>query len=116
MSNWVERHFRFRESQDPRWDAAFEAFPDELGLEVDPDWGRFWIVDLPVVAAVLVYLALSNFGVVSLGDGRLLIPGGAEPKARSLLREWTRFRGRWWSIRRAHFATPRAQKALEALL
>ena len=100
MSSWVERLYRFRESQDPRWDAAFDAFPDELGLEVDPDWGRSWIVDLPVVAAVMVYLALSDHGVVSLSDGRLLIPGDVELKARTLLRERTRFRGRWWSIRR----------------
>lgn len=116
MSNWVERHYRFRESQDPRWDAAVEAFPDELGLEVDPDWDRFWLVDLPVVPATLVYLALSDQGVESLSDGRLLIRGDAEPKARSLLRDQTRFRGRWWSIRRAHFATPRAQEAFQVLL
>lgn len=116
MSNWVERYYRFREGEDPRWDAACEAFPDKLGLEAEPDWGRSWIVDLPVVAAVLVYLALRDHGVVSLSDGRLLIPGDAEPKARSLLRAQTRFRGRWWSIRRAHFATPRAQEAWEALI
>ena len=116
MSNGVERHYRFRESQDPRWDAAFEAFPDELGLEAEPDWGRSWIVDLPVVAATLVYLALSDHGVLSLGDGRLLIPGDGEAKARSILRDQTRFRGRWWSIRRAHFATPRAEQAFQALL
>jgi hypothetical protein len=116
MSNWVERHYRFRESQDPRWEAAFEAFPDELGLEVDPDWGRFWIVKLPVVAATLVYLTLSDHGAQSLGDGWLLVTEDAGPKVRSILRDQTRFRGRWWSIRRAHFATPRAQKAFEALL
>ena len=115
MTSWVTRYYRFRQSRDSDWDKVVDAIPDSLGLHVEIDFGRSWIVHLPPVAAVHAYLAHSDDDLLSLEDGRFLMSDDARQKVLELL-TGTRVKGRWWSLRRAHFASDAAQRAFEALI
>lgn len=114
MNGWMTCHYRFRESQEARWEAASIDFPAPLVAEIDFDFGRCWIVDLPISA---VFVAMS-FGheVEALSETRFLVSDEAREPIANLLREHCHVRGRWWSIRRAHFASQRAKDALERLM
>jgi len=115
MSGWVTRYYRFRQSRDSDWNKAIDSIPDTLGLHIEIDFGRSWIVDLPPVAAVHAYLAHSDDGVESLGDGRFIMTENVREAVQELLTT-TGVKGRWWSLRRAHFASNAAQREFESLL
>lgn len=114
MNGWMTCHYRFRESQDACWQAAINHFPAHLFAEIDFDFGRFWIVDLPTSAVLVVILA--GHEVEALSETRLVVRDGAREPIANLLRGHSNVRGRWWSVRRAHFSSQRAKDALERLL
>lgn len=116
MSDWVTCHYRFRESQDSAWEKVLDHIPEELCGEIDFDFGRCWIVDLPPMEAILVFLSLADRGVESCGDGRFWLPDNRRVEVTNLLHNQTRVRGRWWSIRRAHFGSKRARTAFQSAL
>lgn len=114
MSGWVI--YEVEESEDARWDAAFEALPAQFGCQIEPDFGVLWIAELSEVEAVRMLMAFENDRIKSLGRGILVVPDCYRAEFLGRLSESTECRSGWTRLRRVHFATAIAREAFESVL
>ena len=115
MSGWETRTYPVAAGEDDLWEAAFDALPDQLGDQIEQDFVVWWVAQTSEVEAVRMVLALGILRARSLGEGALFLPDCYRAEFLERFSESTKAICRWRRLRSAHFATPAAQAAFEAL-
>lgn len=116
MRGWAECCYKLTPREDARWVNAMEAYPYDLCLDIEVSFARGWFLRVvPVATRVLLVLSFQDRGLEPLPDGTLWVPDDLQRTVRQSLRQ-EGTRGQWWTLRRAHFRSVRAQQAWEALL
>ena len=116
MSVWETQYYAVAARKDRRWEAAFDALPDHFGCHIEVDFVVWWVAETSHVEAVRMVLALGTLRVRSLGEGVLFLPDCYRAEFLERFPESESATCRWHRLRSAHFATPEAQAAFEALL
>lgn len=113
MSGWSFYLLNGRE--DRNWQQADACYPAGLRCQIEMDFHHVRLLRVPPTIRVWLNLAFSSEGLATRPSGFLFVPDRIEPDVRAMLRGWQVY-GRWWTLRRAHFGSKRAQDEWEALL
>jgi hypothetical protein len=116
MSDWETQYYAVAVREDSLWEAAFDALPDQLGCQIERDFGVWWVAQTSEVEAVRMVLALGRSRVHSLGEGALFLSDWHRSEFLERFSESAGAKCQWHRLRLAHFATDEAQSAFEALL
>ncbi len=113
MSGWSFYLLNGRE--DRNWQQADAQYPVGLLCQIEIDFHHVRLLQVPVSIRVWLQMAFAGDGLAPRPGGFLFVPDRIERDVRAMLRDWEVY-GRWWTLRRAHFGSKRAQDAWEVLL